>query len=69
MTTVPTVPAPALESTVNGSTVIMTHQLESIPNGVGFSDDVDDEDLIDEDALLDDIDDLAISIQQRKQIP
>lgn len=44
------------------------------PNGVGFidfSDDFgndDDDELIDEDALLDDIDDLAIAIQQRKHI-
>lgn len=68
-TTIPTVPTPTLGSTMNGSTTTTTLTPESKPNGVGFSNDVDDEDLIDEDALLDDIDDLAIPIQQRKRLP
>lgn len=65
-----TVPTPTLGSTVNGSITTTTSPPppESIPNGVGFSDDAGEEDLIDEDALLDDIDNLSIPIQQRKQI-
>ena len=64
-----TVPTPTLGSTVNGSiTTTTSPPSESKPNGVGFSDDAGEEDLIDEDALLDDIDDLSIPIQQRKQI-